>query len=305
MPHSLTTDTAYSGCEIMQGTKMSDAKPVAELCSLEIDGAIASLTLRRSEVFNALNVQLISELVEALNWTTQRSVGVTQSLHDSEGSQYLRLIVLRGDGKHFCAGADINMMRDAGAATPEENRADSERLDRLFYSLWAHPCFTVGAIQGVALGGGAGLVACVDHAIGEPRTRIALSEAKLGILPAVIGPYVYRKLGSAEFRRLSMLASRVGSDEGLRIGWLNEVVNSPLEFDQAIGEVVADVMTTGPMAVAESKKLAMTFDAWNEGDQELRLWTLDKTSQMRGSREGQEGLSSFLERRKPDWAPEE
>ncbi len=94
MPHSLTTDTAYSGCEIMQGTKMSDAKPVAELCSLEIDGAIASLTLRRSEVFNALNVQLISELVEALNWTTQRSVGATQSLHDSEGSQYLRIIVL-------------------------------------------------------------------------------------------------------------------------------------------------------------------------------------------------------------------
>ena len=85
----------------------------------------------------------------------------------------------------------------------------------------------------------------------EPRTRIALSEAKLGILPAVIGPYVYRKLGSAEFRRLSMLASRVGSEEGLRIGWLNEGVDSPLEFDQAIGVVVADVMTTGPMAVAE------------------------------------------------------
>ena len=196
-------------------------------------------------------------------------------------------------------------MRDAGAATPEENRADSERLDRLFYSLWAHPCFTVGAVQGVALGGGAGLVACVDHAIGEPHTRIALSEAKLGILPAVIGPYVYRKLGSAEFRRLSMLASRVGSEEGLRIGWLNEVVESPLDFDEAIGRVVADVMTTGPMAVAESKKLTMTFDAWQGSDEELRLWTLDKTSQMRGSREGQEGLSSFLERRKPDWALEE
>ena len=102
-----------------------------------------------------------------------------------------------------------------------------------------------------------------------------------------------------------MLASRVGSEEGLRIGWLNEVVESPLEFDQAIGEVVADVMTTGPMAVAESKKLAMTFDAWTGDDEDLRLWTLDKTSQMRGSREGQEGLSSFLERRKPDWAPEE
>tara|TARA_B100000029_G_scaffold483070_1_gene533918 strand:+ start:175 stop:1029 length:855 start_codon:yes stop_codon:yes gene_type:complete len=284
---------------------MSDARPVAELCSLEIDGAVARLTLRRSDVFNALNVQLISELVDALRWTEERAVGTTQVLADPDGSPYLRVIVLRGDGKHFCAGADINMMRDAGAAGPEENRADSERLDRLFNSLWAHPCFTIGAVQGVALGGGAGLVACVDHSIGEPRTRIALSEGKLGILPAVIGPYVYRRLGSAQFRRLSMMASRVGAEEGLRVGWLNEVVDSPLEFDQAIERVVADVMTTGPMAVAESKRLALAFDRWMASDEELRLWTLDKTSQMRGSREGQEGLSSFLERRKPDWAPEE
>ena len=144
-----------------------------------------------------------------------------------------------------------------------------------------------------------------DGSVNEVSKGLIGSNIKLGILPAVIGPYGYRKLGSAEFRRLSMLASRVGSEEGLRIGWLNEVVDSPLEFDEAIGRVVADVMTTGPMAVAESKKLAMIFDTWNAGDDELRLWTLDKTSQMRGSREGQEGLSSFLERRKPDWVPEE
>jgi len=285
--------------------RMSDEMPASQLCSLDIDGAVARLTLRRSEVFNALNVQLISELIDALRWMEERSVGTTQVLTDSDGAAYLRVIVLRGDGKHFCAGADINMMRDAGAAGPEANRADSERLDRLFNSLWAHPCFTIGAIQGVALGGGAGLVACVDHSIGEPRTRIALSEGKLGILPAVIGPYVYRRLGSAQFRRLSMLASRVSAEEGLRIGWLNEVVDSPLGFDEAIDRVIGDVLTTGPMAVAESKRLAMTFDRWMASDEELRLWTLDKTSQMRGSREGQEGLSSFLERRKPDWAPEE
>ena len=285
--------------------RMSDEMPASQLCSLDIDGAVARLTMRRSDVFNALNVQLISELIDALRWMEERSVGTTQVLTDSDGAAYLRVIVLRGDGKHFCAGADINMMRDAGAAGPEANRADSERLDRLFNSLWAHPCFTIGAIQGVALGGGAGLVACVDHSIGEPRTRIALSEGKLGILPAVIGPYVYRRLGSAQFRRLSMLASRVSAEEGLRIGWLNEVVDSPLGFDEAIDRVIGDVLTTGPMAVAESKRLAMTFDRWMASDEELRLWTLDKTSQMRGSREGQEGLSSFLERRKPDWAPEE
>ena len=285
--------------------RMSDEMPASQLCSLDIDGAVARLTMRRSDVFNALNVQLISELIDALRWMEERSVGTTQVLTDSDGAAYLRVIVLRGDGKHFCAGADINMMRDAGAAGPEANRADSERLDRLFNSLWAHPCFTIGAIQGVALGGGAGLVACVDHSIGEPRTRIALSEGKLGILPAVIGPYVYRRLGSAQFRRLSMLASRVSAEEGLRIGWLNEVVDSPLGFDEAIVRAIGDVLTTGPMAVVESKRLAMTFDRWMASDEELRLWTLDKTSQMRGSREGQEGLSSFLERRKPDWAPEE
>jgi methylglutaconyl-CoA hydratase len=284
---------------------MSDEMPASQLCSLDIDGAVARLTMRRSDVFNALNVQLISELIDALRWMEERSVGTTQVLTDSDGAAYLRVIVLRGDGKHFCAGADINMMRDAGAAGPEANRADSERLDRLFNSLWAHPCFTIGAIQGVALGGGAGLVACVDHSIGEPRTRIALSEGKLGILPAVIGPYVYRRLGSAQFRRLSMMASRVSAEEGLRIGWLNEVVDSPLGFDEAIVRAIGDVLTTGPMAVVESKRLAMTFDRWMASDEELRLWTLDKTSQMRGSREGQEGLSSFLERRKPDWAPEE
>ncbi len=288
-----------------QRARMSDEMPASQLCSLDIHGAVARLTLRRSDVFNALNVQLISELVDALHWMEERSVGTTQVLADPDGAAYLRVIVLRGDGKHFCAGADINMMRDAGAAGPATNRADSERLDRLFNSLWAHPCFTIGAIQGVALGGGAGLVACVDHSIGEPRTRIALSEGKLGILPAVIGPYVYRRLGSAQFRRLSMLASRVSAEEGLRIGWLNEVVESPLGFDEAIDRTIGDVLTTGPMAVAESKRLAMTFDRWMASDEELRLWTLDKTSQMRGSGEGQEGLSSFLERRKPDWAPEE
>ena len=285
----------------MQGTKMSDTRPVAELCSLEIDGAIARLTLRRSDVFNALNVQLISEMVEALSWTAKRSVGATQSLHDSDGAEYLRVIVLRGDGKHFCAGADINMMRDAGAATPEENRADSERLDRLFYSLWAHPCFTVGAVQGVALGGGAGLVACVDHAIGEPRTRIALSEAKLGILPAVIGPYVYRRLGSACFRRLAMQASRINAEEALRTGFIEQVVVSNDARDEAVQQLIAEVMTTGPCAVTLAKELTLGFDRWTGTDEELREYTLDFTSKMRGSKEGQEGLSSFLDKRDANW----
>jgi|TARA_B100001250_G_scaffold120216_4_gene102006 methylglutaconyl-CoA hydratase len=283
--------------------EMNDALPNTDLCKLSIEGCVANVTLTRSDVYNALNVQLISELIDIIEWTSARSVGTTSSLNDSSGSPYLRVVVIRSEGKHFCAGADINMMRDAGASSPEDNRKDSERLDRLFFSLWSHPCFTIGCVQGVALGGGAGLVACLDHVIAEPSTRIALSEGKLGILPAVIGPYVYRKIGSAQFRRLSMLASRVGSEEALRIGWVNEIADSQESFGDSVSSVISDLLSTGPMAVTESKRLTLEFDRWTSSDEELRVWTMDKTSEMRGSREGQEGLSAFLERRLPDWSP--
>ncbi|MED6319174.1 MAG: enoyl-CoA hydratase-related protein, partial [Candidatus Thermoplasmatota archaeon] len=183
-----------------------DTPPATRMVSLSIEGPQANLTLTRPDKFNAMNVDMIQELILLLEWTAERSAGRRDALHDGNGQPYLRTLVLRGEGKHFCAGADINMMRDAGANTPEENRADSERLDRLFNGLWAHPCFTVGAVQGVALGGGAGLVACCDYVVATRNVRIALSEGKLGILPAVIGPYVYRRLGSATFRRLAMQA---------------------------------------------------------------------------------------------------
>jgi len=280
---------------------IEDLKPETSLCSLEIEGAVAHLTLTREDVYNALNIQLISEIISLLDWTKERSVGDRGTLHDSTGASYLRILVLSGAGKHFFAGADINMMRDAGAKSPEENRTDSERLDRLFNSLWTHPCFTIGKIQGVALGGGAGLIACLDHVIVEPRARIALSEGKLGILPAVIGPYVYRKVGSAEFRRLSMMAGRIGAEESLRIGLVNQLSES---LDDSESTIVSEVLSTGPMAVSEAKKLTLTFDRWTGTDEELRQWTLDKTSAMRGSAEGQEGLASFLEKRSPNWKEE-
>jgi methylglutaconyl-CoA hydratase len=284
---------------------MSDVRPSAEFCSLSIDTSVATLTLERSDVYNALNVQLISELIDTLDWTAQRSVGTTGSLRDQDGSEYLRVLVLRGAGRHFCAGADINMMRDAGVKTPEENRADSERLDRLFNTLWAHPCFTISTVQGVALGGGAGLLACSDHVIALDSARIALSEAKLGILPAVIGPYVYRRVGSAQFRRLAMLAGRFDGREALNIGMIDQVSTSSEESAEMVDAAIATVMSTGPVAVTEAKRLVQTFDRWHGTDEDLRRWTLDKTSEMRGSPEGQEGLSAFLDRRPPAWSPED
>ena len=284
---------------------LMDAPPTTSMVSLTVDGARANLTLSRPDKFNAMNVEMIQELILLLEWTAERSAGRQDALEDSEGRPYLRTLVLRGEGKHFCAGADINMMRDAGANTPEENRADSKRLDRLFNGLWSHPCFTIGAVQGVALGGGAGLISCCDYVVATADIRIALSEGKLGILPAVIGPYVYRRLGSATFRRLAMQASRIRGEEALRIGFIEALVDRAEEVDAAVDAMVAEVMTTGPSAVTLSKELTLGFDRWTESDEALRDWTLDFTSRMRGSKEGQEGLSSFLEKRPPNWKPEE
>ena len=282
--------------------KTMDTPPATTMVSLTIEGSQANLTLTRPDKFNAMNVAMIQELILLLEWTAERSAGRCNTLHDKEGSPYLRTLVLRGEGKHFCAGADINMMRDAGANTPEENRADSERLDRLFNGLWAHPCFTIAAVQGVALGGGAGLISCCDYVMANKNVRIALSEGKLGILPAVIGPYVYRRLGSAHFRRLAMQAGKIFSEEALRIGFIEEIVDD--NFVSAhIARLTKEVLSTGPSAVTLAKELTLGFDRWTGTDEELRNWTLDFTSRMRGSNEGQEGLSSFLEKRAPNWKP--
>ena len=292
----------YSGCDDL---KITDNKPQTNYCNIAIEDSIATITLNRKEVYNALNADLINELIQLLIWTKERSVGENNDLLDSNGDKYLRILVVKSVGKHFCAGADINMMREAGSKTAEENRQDSTRLDQLFYSLWSHPCFTVGLIQGVALGGGAGLIACLDHIIMESKSQLALSEAKLGILPAVIGPYVYRKIGSAQFRRLSMLASRVSAEEALRIGFANEIVDTSKDFHSSLEKIIIEVLSTGPMAISEAKKLTLIFDRWNDDDSKLRQFTLDETSKMRGSKEGQEGLSSFIERRKPNWLSKE
>jgi len=281
-----------------------DDLPETALVTLTIEGSSARVELTREEKYNAMNVAMITELIEVFEWTAERSAGRQDALLDSNGNQFLRTLVLSGMGRHFCAGADINMMRDAGANTPEENRKDSERLDRLFNGLWSHPCFTIGAIQGVALGGGAGLIACLDYVVATEDVKIALSEAKLGILPAVIGPYVYRRVGSANFRRLAMQASRIKAEEALRIGFIERIVADQEGATEAIDSIISEVLTTGPSAATLAKELSVGFDRWTGDDESLRNWTLDFTSRMRGSREGQEGLSSFLEKRPADWKPE-
>ena len=131
-----------------------------------------------------------------------------------------------------------------------------------------------------------------------------MSEAKLGILPAVIGPYVYRRLGSACFRRLAMQASRIDSEEALRTGFIEAVVDTVDHLSPAVDTLVEEVLSTGPQAITLAKELTLEFDRWTGSDAELREFTLDFTSRMRGSNEGQEGLSSFLDKRPANWKNE-
>ncbi len=274
--------------------------PTCDHLHLEVDGAVLRVGLAREDVFNALNVPMISELCDVLDWSASRSDGRTRAMQDSDGPCF-RVLVLHGLGKHFCAGADIGMMREAGARTTEENREDSARLDRLFHGLWSHPCYTLAVLHGVALGGGAGLIAACDHVVAVEGAKVALSEGKLGILPAVIGPYVYRRVGSAAFRRLAMFAGRITTVEAQRIGLIEDVQSTAEGAWALVHDVVSEVLTTGPVAVTTAKELTLGFDRWSGTDEELRTWTLDFTSRMRGSDEGQEGLSAFLDKRPQRW----
>ena len=287
-------------------TKQNDVSelPKCELVDVKKNGPVLIISLIREDVFNALNPKLIEELTGVLEWSSFNSVAQRNLSADSNGIEYFRVIVLKGLGKHFCAGADINWMRDSGAQSLEENIEDANRLDRLFYNLWSHPCFTISLVHGVALGGGAGLVSCIDHVVAVEGARIAMSEIKLGILPAVIGPYVYRKIGSAQFRRLAMLGSRIETLEAQRIGLVDDIVKNNSDADDLIQKIIGEVLTSAPNGVYKAKQLTLTLDRWNESDEKLRGYTVELTSNMRGGVEGQEGLSSFIDRRKPDWIPE-
>jgi len=280
---------------------LMESIPNCKMLEIKLNKSVLEISLNRVDVFNALNPELIQELIDVFSWAASNSAATANSLTSDSGDLLPRIIVLKGNGTHFCAGADINWMKDSGEATLEENEKDAKRLDELFYGIWSHPCFTIGLVRGVALGGGAGLIACLDHVIATDGSKIAMSEIKLGILPAVIGPYVYRRLGSAQFRRLAMLGSRINTDEALRIGFIDEIAKDEKDLSLNCEKIISQVLTSAPSAIEQAKFLCKTFDDWNENMKGLRDYTLKTTSVMRGGKEGQEGLGAFIERRNPNW----
>jgi len=244
--------------------------------------------MQRPEVHNAFDARLVAELTEAL------------LLLDRDPAT--RAVVLTGAGSTFSAGADLNWMRDMAAASEDENREDSLRLAALMRTLNFLSKPTIARVNGSAYGGGVGLIACCDVAIGVEGAKFSLSEVKLGLAPAVISPYVVSAIGVRQARRLFLTAEVIGADEAQRIGLLHHCVSGN-DLDAAVDRSLHWLGKGGPMAQHEAKQLAlrmsgMTVDSAEKIDHE----NANLIARLRVSAEGQEGLSAFLDKNRPSWS---
>ncbi|HRQ66351.1 MAG TPA: enoyl-CoA hydratase/isomerase family protein [Xanthomonadaceae bacterium] len=254
---------------------------------LRHQGATATLTLNRPKVHNAFDDDLIVELTAAL-----------EQLSEDES---VRAVVLTGAGKSFSAGADLHWMRAMARADEKENRKDARRLARLMRTLNHLPKPTVARVNGAAFGGGVGLVACCDIAIGVREASFALSEVRLGLVPAVISPYVIDAIGGRQARRLFQSAEIIDAAEAHRIGLLHMLVPAD-QLDRTVDDQVALLLKGGPIALSEAKQLALRIATGSSKRRlELEEDNAELIAKLRVSDEGQEGIDAFLGKRKAGW----
>ncbi len=251
---------------------------------LELAQGVAQVVLNRPEVHNAFNEELIAELTRLFEHLSER--------------EEVRVIVLRGEGKSFCAGADLNWMGKMANYTYQENLEDARTLARMFETLDHCPKPVVARVHGAAMGGGAGLVAVCDIAIATPEAQFAFSEVKLGLIPAVIAPYVVRRIGYGHARALFVSGERFDAETALRIGLVHKVVPAS-ELEESLQKVIEGLKANGPVAMASAKMLLHATQVLPPD--ELRSLTVARIAELRVSPEGQEGIRAFLEKRKPNF----
>ena len=243
---------------------------------IDRDGDLLRVTLARPETRNAFDAALIAELAEAF-------VDVGKA----------RAVLLAGEGPSFCAGADVEWMRSSVDLDYDANVADATALRRMLTAIDTCPAPVVARVQGHALGGGAGLVACVDIAVAETGAVFAFSEVKLGIIPAVISPFALGKIGAGAARRYFVTGERFDAATALRIGLVHEVVD---DLDGGVAAILAELRSAGPRAARHAKRLVLDRPDGPE--------TARRIAERRTSAEGQEGLRAFLERRRAAWRDE-
>jgi len=256
---------------------------MGEMVTLSAESrGISRITIARPERKNAFDASLIAELTAAVG-RVDRSA---------------RAVVLQSEGDTFCAGADVEWMRGMAAYSLDENIADSKALAAMFRALYDLEMPLVARVQGAAIGGGAGLVAVADIAVASTEASFAFSETRLGILPAVVSPYVVRKIGPARATTLFVTGSRIDAKRAHEIGLVERLVE-PSDLDAAVGRVLEAIVSGGPKAVNAAKRLVREVEG--KRIEEIAELTVKRIAEIRVSHEGQEGLRAFLEKRDPHW----
>lgn len=279
------------GCSTDRSGKVQNAgMPTWNALDLDRrDDGVALLTMNRPAVFNAFDETLIAELDAAFELLG--------------GDDSVRVIVLAGAGKHFSAGADLQWMQRAAAASQEDNLADARRFSAMLARIAEVPKPTIARVQGAALGGGVGLVCACDMAVASEVASFSVSEARMGILPAVIGPHLVNAVGLREARRLALTACRITAAEAQRVGLVQQVV--PAEgLDAALEACISDLLACGPAAQAEIKQLYARL-APGPVTADARELTAQTIARVRITAEAREGFAAFLGKRKPHWNSKE
>lgn len=256
------------------------------MINIENNNNITHITLNRPQVNNAFNAAMIQELTELF-----RSISQSDSCH---------VVVLQAEGNNFCAGGDLNWMKDAAGYTHAENVADAQKLADMLYALYTLPQTTVCVTKGAVYGGGVGLVAACDIAIGMDNTKFCLSEVKLGLIPAVISPYVIEAIGARYAKRFFTTAESFGAAKATEIGLLQNTFDTYGELEFFLTSILENLSSIAPEARGEAKKLVTTF-AGQPITKEISKLSATLIADRRATDEAKEGIAAFLEKRSPNW----
>ncbi len=256
-----------------------------ETIKYEVKDRIAAITFSRPNVRNAFNWKMIEEL-----FVVFRKI---------KKSDDIRVVILTGEGTCFCAGADLNWMKDVMTRSYEENFKESLQLAELFYLIYSLPKPVVGKVNGPAIGGGTGFVSVCDIAVASTKAKFSFSEVRIGLVPSDISPFMIRKCGEGRIREYFMTGRRLNAEDALRIGLVNKVVEEE-QLDTETQTIVNELLEGSPNALLVCKDLLekvplQTFD-------KVREFTAETLANLRKSKDAQEGMKAFLEKRKPDWS---